>query len=102
MERIKLILFFILLASGVVQAQVNRYMVFFKDKTGTPFTISNPNAFLSSRSIQRRNNQNISVTEQDLPVRLPLPEHAPPREKDLPRSADGACKAGRLLRAQIR
>lgn len=67
-------LFFILLVAFAFfsfvdsVAQVNRYMVFFKDKSGTPYTISSPEAFLSNRSIQRRTNQNISVTEQDLPV----------------------------------
>ena len=68
MDRIKLILFFVLLTSGFAQAQVNRYMVFFNDKTGTPYSISNPQAFLSSRAIQRRSNQNIAVIEEDLPV----------------------------------
>ncbi|HEU5291768.1 MAG TPA: peptidase S8, partial [Cyclobacteriaceae bacterium] len=68
MGRIKAILFFVALTAGATQAQVNRYMVFFKDKTGTPHTVSSPETFLSSRSIQRRSNQNIAVIDQDLPV----------------------------------
>ncbi len=48
--------------------QVNRYMVFFKDKNGTPYTISQPDQFLSEKAIARRLVQNISVTELDLPV----------------------------------
>ena len=68
MDKIKLLVFFLLFTSGIVQSQVNRYMVFFNDKTGTPHNISSPETFLSNRSIQRRSNQSISVVEQDLPV----------------------------------
>lgn len=57
-----------LLLAETVDAQVNRYMVFFKDKQGNGFTTSNPQAFLSNRAIDRRNRQGISITEQDLPV----------------------------------
>jgi serine protease AprX len=58
-------LFFI---SSVSLAQVNRYMVFFKDKNGTPYTTNTPDAFLSEKAIERRVRQAISITEQDLPV----------------------------------
>lgn len=58
----------ILLFSLSASAQVNRYMVFFKDKAGTPFTVANPNQFLSEKAIERRVKQAISITEQDLPV----------------------------------
>jgi len=49
-------------------AQVNRYMVFFKDKASNPYSISNPSQFLSERAIDRRIRQDIPVVEQDLPV----------------------------------
>lgn len=49
-------------------AQVNRYMVFFKDKSGTPFSTSNPSLYLSQKAIERRTKQSIAVTELDLPV----------------------------------
>ena len=49
-------------------AQENRYMVFFKDKSGTPYSVNNPSAFLTAKSIQRRENQNININEQDLPI----------------------------------
>lgn len=49
-------------------AQENRYMVFFKDKAGTPYTITDPVGFLSGKAIDRRLRQGIDVTEQDLPV----------------------------------
>ncbi len=68
MSRIKITLYFIVFASGLLQAQVNRYVVFFKDKIGTPHNITSPETFLSTRAIERRNNQSISVVEQDIPV----------------------------------
>ncbi|HEX5170567.1 MAG TPA: S8 family peptidase [Cyclobacteriaceae bacterium] len=58
----------IFLITTCVQAQDNRYMVFFKDKTGTPYTISAPEQFLSARAIERRNRQGIAVNERDMPV----------------------------------
>ncbi|NJN42137.1 MAG: hypothetical protein HC811_07860 [Flammeovirgaceae bacterium] len=48
-------------------AQGNRYMVFFKDKNGTPYSVSTPGEFLSQASILRRTQQNISTTTEDLP-----------------------------------
>ena len=44
------------------------YMVFFKDKQGTPFRLEEPVAFLSTRSIERRERQHIEIKEGDLPV----------------------------------
>ena len=49
-------------------AQKNRYMVFFKNKTGTPFDVNVPSAFLSQKAIERRITHDVSITEQDLPV----------------------------------
>jgi serine protease AprX len=49
-------------------AQENRYMVFFKDKTGVPFNTSQPIEFLSQKAIDRRLKQDIDITSQDLPV----------------------------------
>ncbi len=45
-----------------------KYWVRLKDKTGTPYTISNPSAFLTSKSILRRTTYNIPVDASDLPV----------------------------------
>lgn len=47
---------------------VNRYIVIFKDKKGSSYSIDKPEEFLSSRAIQRRNNQNIDISINDLPV----------------------------------
>lgn len=53
-----------------VQAQVgeNRYLVYFSDKDNTPFSLDNPEAYLSQRSIERRQNQGIAIDTKDLPV----------------------------------
>lgn len=49
-------------------SQVNRYIVLFKDKTGSSYSISDPSKFLSAKALTRRSRQNISVTVDDLPV----------------------------------
>jgi len=67
MLRSKLVIF-CLLVSATAQGQVNRYFISFKDKAGTPFSITNPSQFLSQKSISRRQKQNIILTEEDLPV----------------------------------
>lgn len=58
----------LVLLSLTASAQVNRYMVFFKDKVGTPYTVSDPLQFLSQKSIDRREKQHLTVTDLDLPV----------------------------------
>ncbi len=45
-----------------------KYWIKFTNKTGTPFTISNPSAYLSAKSIARRATYNVPVTASDLPV----------------------------------
>jgi serine protease AprX len=49
-------------------AQFSRYIIRLKDKAGTPFTFSNPGAYLSPRAIARRIRYNISIDSADLPV----------------------------------
>ncbi|MEO6455525.1 MAG: hypothetical protein ABIN97_15705, partial [Ginsengibacter sp.] len=49
-------------------AQFSKYIIRFKDKSGTPFSISNPSQYLSPKSLERRRRQNISIDETDLPV----------------------------------
>lgn len=45
-----------------------KYWITFTDKDHSNFSISNPSAFLSQRALDRRNNQGISITYDDLPV----------------------------------
>src|SRR5688572_28852549 len=60
----------LVLMSGmfVATAQENRYMVFFKDKTSSPYSTAQPLDFLSQRAVDRRVRQGIAVTELDIPV----------------------------------
>lgn len=66
-RRVWMVMVFLILALDV-SAQVNRYMVFFKDKNNSPYSTTNPSQFLSQRSIDRRIRQGITVVDQDLPV----------------------------------
>ena len=70
MEKINrwLLLVILITSAGSAYSQENRYIVYFADKEGTPYTLENPEAYLSERSIQRRQRQSIAVNEQDLPV----------------------------------
>jgi subtilisin family serine protease len=45
-----------------------KYLVLFRDKANSPYSVDRPEQFLSQRSILRRQKQNISVKERDLPV----------------------------------
>ncbi len=56
--------------SGILQAQIapDSYFVQFTDKANSPYSIDEPQVFLTQRSIDRRVNQGIAITEHDLPV----------------------------------
>ena len=45
-----------------------KYLITFKDKTNSPYSVSKPLEFLSQRSVNRRQKQNITVKTRDLPV----------------------------------
>ncbi|MCQ2606755.1 MAG: S8 family serine peptidase [Bacteroidales bacterium] len=45
-----------------------RYRITFKDKKNSPYSIENPQGFLSAKAIERREKFNIEITEQDIPV----------------------------------
>lgn len=63
------ILLFFMLISATAFCQKHRYMVFFRNKAGSPYTTeTHPIEFLSERAITRRVQQDIPITEQDLPV----------------------------------
>jgi serine protease AprX len=53
---------------GVEGKSQTKYWVQFTDKNSSPYTVSNPSAFLSQRAINRRTAQNIPVSIQDIPV----------------------------------
>jgi subtilisin family serine protease len=61
-------LFFFTIASFAQDEAANYYWVQFSDKNGTNYSIDKPHEFLSDRALNRRQKQNISITENDLPV----------------------------------
>jgi subtilisin family serine protease len=69
MKKLVLIAFFTCIAAFTKSyAQFSRYVIQLKDKTGSTFSIDNPQQFLSQRSIERRIKYNISIDESDLPI----------------------------------
>lgn len=64
----RFIFWLLICASLPVQAQTYRYLVLFKDKASNSFSLNNPSAYLSSKSLERRRKNRISITNQDLPV----------------------------------
>lgn len=59
-----------MVVSAFASAQIatNIYWVQFKDKDNSPYSIDNPEAYLSARALQRRANQGIAIDEYDIPV----------------------------------
>ncbi|RZK45482.1 MAG: hypothetical protein EOO94_04310, partial [Pedobacter sp.] len=49
-------------------SQYTRHIIQFKDKGGTPHTISNPSTYLSAKSIARRTAHSIAIDSTDLPL----------------------------------
>lgn len=69
MERSKLILLIIFYCGAAsTQAQVNRYVVFFKDKANTMYSTTQPLVYLSQAAVDRRIKNGVVITEQDFPV----------------------------------
>lgn len=54
--------------SSVSFGQANQYIIVLKDKANSPYSIAKPEEFLSARAIARRERQNITIVENDLPV----------------------------------
>jgi len=68
MKRIVPILLPLLFVAFNSEAQFTRYVVKFRNKGNNPYSIANPSAYLSSRSIERRTRYNIVIDSTDLPV----------------------------------
>lgn len=64
------VLLLLIVASLLSQAQIatHIYWVQFTDKDNSPYSIDNPEAFLSPRALQRRANLGIAIDEYDIPV----------------------------------
>ena len=69
MRKVTFLLLFLMLGM-FAQAQVatNIYWVQFTDKNNSPYSIDNPEAYLSPRALQRRANLGITIDEYDIPV----------------------------------
>ena len=68
MKSIAPILLPLLFVAFCSEAQFTRYVVKFRNKGNNPYSIANPSAYLSSRSIERRTRYNIVIDSTDLPV----------------------------------
>ncbi|MCF8233925.1 MAG: S8 family serine peptidase [Bacteroidales bacterium] len=67
----KSLLSILLLTSALLlNAQVapDKYFVKFSDKNNSPYSIDQPEEFLTQRAIDRRDRYDIEITEQDIPV----------------------------------
>ncbi|HET9056198.1 MAG TPA: S8 family serine peptidase [Chitinophagaceae bacterium] len=67
-SRIILVSFFFFSILSSSFSQFSKYIIRFKDKNNSPFSLTSPSAYLSPRAIQRRLNQNINIDSTDLPV----------------------------------
>ncbi len=68
MKNLYYLLFALIVLNSSANAQYKKYVVRFRDKNGTPYTIENPSAYLSQKAIERRQKQNIPIDSTDLPI----------------------------------
>ncbi len=63
-------LIFLLASFNILNAQKvsEKHVVFLTDKNNSPYSLNNPEEFLSARAIDRRIKYNIALDEKDLPV----------------------------------
>jgi hypothetical protein len=57
-----------MLVSSLAYAQHSRYIIAFRHKEATTYTLNNPSTFLSVSCIERRNRFNIAIDSSDLPI----------------------------------
>lgn len=68
MKRNYLFIVLMLSAGFGAQSQYSSYIVQLKDKKGTAHSLASPSSYLSSKSIERRTRQKITIDSTDLPV----------------------------------
>src|SRR6218665_523897 len=66
--RISLLVIFFTCIHCAGWSQFSRYIVEFKNKNGSAFSVNRPEEFLSQRAIERRIRYNIAIDSTDLPV----------------------------------
>lgn len=67
MNKISKILLLCIVATALNTNAQLKYWVKFKNKNGTPYSVSTPSAYLSAKSILRRTTQGIAINSTDLP-----------------------------------
>lgn len=71
-NRIKTGILLILIFFNITQVTYSqipgKFWVKFKDKAGSPYSISSPSSFLSVKALDRRTKQSIMIDETDIPV----------------------------------
>ncbi|WP_299760493.1 S8 family serine peptidase [uncultured Pontibacter sp.] len=55
-------------SSGNTDEEEQKRLIYFSDKNNSPFSLSEPLAFLSPKALQRRQRQDIPLLSRDLPV----------------------------------
>ena len=68
MKHILTIVTAVLFSISLFAQGVEKHVVFLKDKNNNPYSLSNPSAFLTQRSLDRRLQSGISLDMKDLPV----------------------------------
>ncbi len=68
LKYICLIIFNIYFFKAFSQTAPSRYWVQFTNKANNPFSLEEPEAYLSQRALDRRAKQNISIVKNDLPI----------------------------------
>ncbi len=70
MKRLMFFCFTVLVINCFAQQEVapHKYLLHFTDKNNSPYSIENPQQFLSQRAIDRRAKMNFAVSQSDLPV----------------------------------
>lgn len=59
---------FNLLGQTGSNTQVRKHLIYFRDKANSPYSLDNPQQYLSDRAISRRHKQQINLVARDLPV----------------------------------
>ena len=64
----KTLLLVLIVLIVLLNAKAQRYIIRFKDKGSSTYTLNNSAAYLSERAIQRRQRFSIAIDSTDLPV----------------------------------
>lgn len=69
MKKVYLLLVLTLISIvSISQVAPDKFVVYFTDKDNSPYSINDPQEFLSQKAIDRRDKFNIAIVENDLPV----------------------------------